>query len=121
MSETVLALLAIHPSNEVFDARDFSFHVKPGYYYEYFISKVSYKLLESPYQSNCKNYDHSYYKKRHQFLHKPMSKADCFKGCLALSTVNECNCWPPEIPYIWSNNTGYIIIYYSITMITVFL
>lgn len=32
----------------------------------------------------------------------PASKANCVIGCMARKTIETCNCWPPELPFLFN-------------------
>ena len=33
---------------------------------------------------------------------EPSSKANCVIGCMARKTIETCNCWPPELPFLFN-------------------
>ncbi|OTF82393.1 hypothetical protein BLA29_008536, partial [Euroglyphus maynei] len=33
---------------------------------------------------------------------EPSSKANCVIGCMARKTIRSCNCWPPELPFLFN-------------------
>ena len=69
-------------------------------------------LLPYPYDTNCFTYSATNKASHvdrnpaklapHPFFSKPLSQNDCVFGCLGRKTLETCNCWPPEIPYVSS-------------------
>ncbi|CAG2116932.1 unnamed protein product, partial [Medioppia subpectinata] len=35
-----------------------------------------------------------------EYLHHPLSKGNCIIGCMAQATMDRCQCWPPELPFM---------------------
>ncbi|KAI1287514.1 hypothetical protein HDE_10328 [Halotydeus destructor] len=82
--------------------------LKPGYYYQIYIRSQKTVLLESPFDSKCRNYLHKVTgKKVHPILDTPSSRGDCMTGCLGQLTMDACKCWPPEFPYVSTVDTAH--------------
>lgn len=70
------------------------------------LSIDNYILLPTPYSTHCFNYTKMLidkgldpYNLKHPY-YQPLSSQDCLSGCMALSAAKKCNCWPPEVPFV---------------------
>lgn len=102
--------VSVHDPDQIRLGRLQSFDIHPGKYYEVFLEEQQSKLLKYPYDTDCYPYLEENWdahlkvkwgeKAPHPIFGKPISMADCKFGCLGITTVKRCNCWPPEIPYV---------------------
>ena len=103
LNEPVLGHLIIHDDDEVPAIREKSFLLFPGNYYEFFMTKETDHLLPKPYATDCVNHKLSFKdnsEDANEYLHYPLSKENCIIGCMAQNTMDKCNCWPPELPFM---------------------
>ncbi len=103
LNEPVLGHVIIHDSKDIPVVREKSFLIQPGHYYEFFINKQNEILLPLPYASDCIDYNASKSDGSNDFneyLHNPLSRENCVIGCMAQKTIDKCDCWPPELPFI---------------------
>lgn len=113
LNEPVFGSMIIHDSNEAPGIRGKSFSILPGHFYSFFIVKQTTELLPSPYATDCVDYielNKDHYTKAfdakvewNPLYEYPLSKADCIIGCMSKNTLRKCNCWPPEVPYIYGH------------------
>ena len=97
-NEPVLGRIVIHDEKEVPLVRRQHFTIRPGHYYLFYLSEEIQYLLPKPYATDCRLYEIK--NSTNQYLDNPLSKMDCTLGCMAKKTMDLCNCWPPEIPFI---------------------
>ncbi len=103
LNEPVLGHVIIHDSDEIPVVREKSFLIQPGHYYEFYVSKQIDLLLPRPYVTDCVNHNASNSDGSddiNEYLHHPLSRGNCVVGCMAQKTMDKCNCWPPELPFI---------------------
>jgi len=103
LNEPVLGHMIIHDDKEMPVVREKGFLIEPGKYYEFFVRKQSDYLLPLPYSTDCvdhKNSQSDGNQNINEYLHNPLSRGNCIIGCMAQHTMDKCNCWPPELPFI---------------------
>ena len=110
LNKPATGLVSVHDSDQIRLGRLQSVTLRPGKYYEIYIEEQESQLLRAPFDTNC----YPYTKKTknegdawdfaelppHPLLKQPLSHSDCLYGCLGKITIQSCNCWPPEIPYV---------------------
>lgn len=110
LNEKVMGSLMIHDVNELPPISEKSFFIYPGYYYEFYISKQTGKYLPAPYVTDCASYDNNKAKPPAAggtgFVPIVLTRETCIINCLAERTVEQCKCWPPELPYVVNANTS---------------
>ncbi|CAG2104126.1 unnamed protein product, partial [Medioppia subpectinata] len=103
LNEPVMGHVIVHDDHEAPPIREKNFNLFPGNYYEFYISKESDKLLPKPYATDCVDHKLSSYdgsEDVNEYLHHPLSKGNCIIGCMAQATMDRCQCWPPELPFM---------------------
>ncbi len=103
LNEPVLGHVIVHSIDEIPVLRERSFLIQPGHYYEFYINRQKDQLLPLPYSTDCVNYNDTLRDSSNdsnEFLHNPLSKDNCIIGCMAQNTMDKCNCWPPELPFM---------------------
>lgn len=106
LNEKISGQIMIHDENELPAIRERNFHIYPGYYYEFYVTKETGQYLPSPYVTDCINYDlHKSDSNSSSHIPVVLTRETCIMNCLADKTVELCQCWPPELPYIYSNSS----------------
>lgn len=105
MNDAVFGYIIIHDDHESPPVRERSLLVYPGYYYEFFISKQTDLLLPAPYITDCINFEYQNEEdtnntSENEYLHFPLSRENCIIGCMGSGTMERCDCWPPELPFM---------------------
>ena len=107
LNEPASGSVLVHDPHTIPSGRISSTYLEPGFYYTIYMLETQTELLEAPYDTDCFNYSthkDQYVRKKdtkpHPFFEYPLSSSDCLVGCLGAKTVNACDCWPPELPYI---------------------
>lgn len=109
LNSPISGVINIHDADEVPPVRERSLVIYPGYYYDFFVTKQSERLLEHPFATDCVRYTANNVKNNasdndnediNEYLHQPLSKTNCIIGCLASKTMQLCSCWPPELPFM---------------------
>ena len=107
LNEKIAGYIMIHDENELPPIRERNFVIYPGYYYEFYINKETGQYLTKPYVTDCIHYKLPTKTFDNSSSHIPaiLSRETCIMNCMAEKTVQMCNCWPPELPYIYSNSS----------------
>jgi len=103
LNEPVMGQIIIHDYNEAPVVREKNFAIRPGYWHEFFISKITDHLLPLPYATDCilhKELPPEANQNINQYLNSQLSRENCIIGCMAKRTMDVCECWPPELPFI---------------------
>jgi hypothetical protein len=103
LNEPVLGHAIVHDFDEIPVVREKSFLIRPGFYYEFFINKQTDLLLPFPFSTDCVNHNETKPDGSddiNEYLHHPLSRNTCIIGCMAQKTMDKCNCWPPELPFM---------------------
>jgi hypothetical protein len=103
LNEPVMGQMIINNYYEAPVVREKNFGLRPGYWHEFFLNKITDRLLPLPYATNCINRNELTSQTNqniNQYLHNPLSRENCIIGCMAQRTMNLCECWPPELPFI---------------------
>lgn len=113
LNEPVSGRLIIHDNKQVGVIRQKSYRIVPGKYYIFYITKMTDELLPAPYVTNCRDYDATFERQKNVnnesvniFLSTPSSKENCIIGCIARKTIVTCNCWPPELPFLYTESSN---------------
>lgn len=102
-------IISVHDYDQIKLNRRKAVILQPGNYYEISYEEEGYESLPAPYKSHCLPYVREYLPWYdgtdpcvHQFFDAPLSRSDCFHGCMALKAISKplCSCYPPEIPYL---------------------
>ena len=102
-------IISVHDDDAIRLNRRQSLILEPGFMYEIYIEEQHFNYLPSPYKSRCYPYVLNNLPKYgtgkecvHQFLDYPLSRSDCFYGCMAKKAIKNplCGCYPPDIPYL---------------------
>lgn len=111
LNDKVVGQILVHDENEMPAIRQRSYLIYPGFFYEFYVTKETDKYLPHPYETDCVRYDlaataagNSTGKQGH-YMASVLSRESCIFDCLASKTVQQCGCWPPELPYVLSNST----------------
>ena len=111
LNEPVSGRFIIHDDREIAVIRQKSYRIEPGKYYIFYITKNTDELLPAPYFTDCRDY--RLQKDEHSLAHSdnksddilfstPTSKGNCIIGCIGEKTIQLCNCWPPELPFLYT-------------------
>ena len=103
LNEPILGHIIVHDNDEAPVIREKNFLLSPGFYYEFFLIKETDHLLPQPYSTDCVDHKMSSYdgsEDVNEYLHHPLSRENCIIGCMAQNTIDKCNCWPPELPFM---------------------
>ena len=100
LNEPVSGLVIVHDEKEVPIVRRRNFSIRPGNYYLFYLAEEIRYLLPKPYATDCQYYINEYNDNFYTYLDNPLSKTDCIIGCMAERSMNICECWPPEVPFI---------------------
>ncbi|XP_054154245.1 acid-sensing ion channel 1C-like [Oppia nitens] len=105
LNDEVFGHFIVHDENQLPPIREKNFYIYPGYYYEFFILKQSDQLLPKPFATDCIDYylmpeNQSQSDDHNEYLNHPLSRENCIIGCMAQNTMDKCNCWPPELPFL---------------------
>ena len=118
LNEPVSGQFIIHDNKQIAVIREKSYRIEPGKYYIFYVSKLTDELLQSPYVTDCRDYEQTRLKDEDEFHNRigkqanqsinllysaPASKANCIIGCVANKTMSTCNCWPPELPFLYTD------------------
>lgn len=102
-------IISVHDRDTIRLNRRKSLIIRPGFRYEIYFAEQVFKALQAPYKSRCYPYVVNHAKVYsndskcvHQFFEYPLSRSDCFYGCMAMNSVtnSDCVCYPPDIPYL---------------------
>ena len=106
-NDKIMGYVMIHDKNELPPIREKSFTIYPGFYYEMYVEKETDKYLSKPYETDCVKYDLKESVQKKSFIPRVLSRESCIMNCMAEMTVQNCGCWPPELPFVLiaNNNT----------------
>jgi len=103
LNEPVMGQMTFHDYYEVPVIREMNFRLQPGYWHEFYINKITDHLLPLPYATDCINHNELPVEENQNinpYLHNQFSRENCIIGCMAQNTMDICECWPPELPFI---------------------
>lgn len=111
LNEPVSGKFIITDNREIAVIREKSYRIEPGKYYIFYITKLTDELLPAPYFTDCRDYKQPSPEQGQSSANKsssnilfsaPSSKNNCIIGCIAKKTIETCNCWPPELPFLYT-------------------
>lgn len=97
----------IHDNRHMPGMEEKYFEIEPGYNYEFYVRRISTKLLPTPYPTNCTDY---YRKGRRaiedsKWFSAPLNREECMRQCLIVVGMTVCRgVFPPEAPYFARND-----------------
>lgn len=107
LNDKISGHLMIHDSNELPPINEKNFFIHPGYYYEIYVSKQTGKYLPKPYITDCVLYNDQHSgdveeggRRSTKFIPSVLTRETCIMNCMATKTIDLCQCWPPELPFI---------------------
>ncbi|CAG2170035.1 unnamed protein product [Oppiella nova] len=98
--------IAIHDNTEIGNSLSNSYNLQPGFYYQFYIKRQSTQMLRKPFATNCFDYvaeEGQRLNRTQDFASIPLSRKQCASGCTSRFAINQCFCWPPELPYVRNN------------------
>lgn len=114
LGQPAYGVISVHDYDEIRLNRRKAVILEPGNRYEVYYEERVYETLPAPYKSHCFPYVMEHLDDYsggdpcvHQFFDAPLSRSDCFYGCMAQKGMmaGGCNCYPPDIPYLRKNES----------------
>ena len=95
------ARISVIENNRIRTSRTNAFIVRSNEFAIIYLQLKLFNLLPPPYESMCYDYEKNHGgKRKHPLFEVPRSRRDCAKACIAKLLIDNCKCWPPEIPFV---------------------
>lgn len=103
LQRDISARLIVHPSTHIGSVNDMAYTMVPGNDYEVMIRRNVAIRLRPPYKSQCRNYVKqnilNIATSPNTYINDPLDKVTCVRDCIRTSVIEDCDCWPLEVPY----------------------
>lgn len=95
--------LIIHSTAHVGSPLDSTHLISPGHSYDVIVERTVSRRLPPPYKSQCRDYiklnSDAFRRQNDTPATVELDRTSCFRNCMARLTIEQCNCWPVEVPY----------------------
>lgn len=98
--------LYIHDTLHIPGSQEIHYDIVPGYYYEFYVRRITTKQLPRPYNTNCSDYYHKNigWIREKEILGKPLTQEECINDCISRRSVLGCyGMFPPEDRLLYKN------------------